>query len=213
VAFSKKLCIQLPSVKLPAKHVLFRQGEAADAVFYIVSGRVHRMIATEKGNERLVAILGPEDFCGEECLTVRRLHTTSALVTEAAEIIRIDRMTMSRLLHEAPAVAEIFTAFLLSRHLKTEAALIDQLVGSVEQRLRHLLATLANMEVNGSRTGVITNTKQEMLAALVGTTRPRVNHFLNKFRKLGLIEFGGALPRGEIRIRSIARMCNGTGQS
>lgn len=200
----KRLCVQIPNAKFASKHVLFRQGEVADSVFYIGSGRIHRLITTEKGNERLVAILGSGDFCGEECLTAQPLHTTSALVVEAAEIVRIDRGTMVRLLHESTAFADGFTAFLLSRHLKTEAALIDQLVGSVEQRLRHVLVTLANTQVNVSGTDVITNVKQEMLAALVGTTRPRINHFLNNFRKLGLIEYGRPLPQGAIRVRNIS---------
>ena len=198
--FFKKLCVPLVSIKFPVKDVLFRQGEAADAVFYIGSGRIHRIITTEKGHERLVAILGPEDFCGEECLTAQPLHTTSALVVEEAEIVRIGKGTMSRLLRNSPIFAEKFTAFLLSRYLKTEAALVNQLVGSVEQRLRRVLWTLANTGKNGP--SVVPNIKQEMLAALVGTTRPRVNYFLTKFRKLGLLEYGSPLPAGSIKVHA-----------
>ena len=203
----KRLCVRLPTVRVPVSQSLFTQGDVPDAVFYIASGRVHRLITTEKGNERLVAILGADDFCGEECLADLPVHATSALVAETADVVRIDRDTMSRLLHESPAFAEVFTAFLLSHHARTEAALIDHLVGSVEHRLRHVLVTLAKSAEDGCGTaGVITGVKQEILAALVGTTRPRVNYFLNKFRKLGLIEYGGALPRGEIRIVSLLKM-------
>lgn len=197
---TQKLCLQLPTTTLLKQHALFRQGEPADAVFYIIAGQVHRVVTTENGSDRLLSILGPDDFCGEECLTAQAWHSTSAITIEECKIIRIEKAAMLRLLHESPAFSDVFTTFLLSRKLKTEAALIDQLVGSVEQRLRRVLLALAAIRLGDSGIGIVPNAKQEMLAALVGTTRPRINHFLNKFRRLGLIEYGRGRPVGEIRI-------------
>jgi len=197
---STTLCVKLPTTAISKKHVLFRQGEFSDAIFYIASGSVHRVVNTENGNERLVAILGPDDFCGEECLTAQPWHSTSAVAVEEARIVRIEKATMLRLLHDSAAFSDVFTTFLLARNLKTEGALIDQLVGSVEQRLRRALLALAKVRESDVGTGIIHNAKQEMLAALVGTTRPRVNHLLNKFRDLGLIEYGRGIPAGEIHV-------------
>jgi len=196
------VCVQLPTATVQKGHFLFRQSELSDAVFYITSGLVHRAVIAENGNERLVSILGPDDFCGEECLTAQPRHSTSAIIVEEARIVRIEKATMLRLLHDSSAFSDVFTAFLLSRNLKTEGALIDQLTGSVEQRLRHALLALAKTGQSDRCCGIIHIAKQEMLAALIGTTRPRINHLLNKFRKLGLIEYGEGVPSGEIRILS-----------
>lgn len=198
----KSLCLQFPTMALRKRHVLFRQGEPASAVFYIATGLIHRVVGTVNGNERLLAILGPDDFCGEECLTAQSWHSTSAIAVEAAQVIRIEKAAMVRLLRDSSAFADVFTAFLLSRKLKTEAALIDQLVGSVEQRLKRALLALARAGRGGSDARIIANAKQEMLASLVGTTRPRINHFLNKFRELGLIDYGRGMPMGEIHLRA-----------
>lgn len=204
-ALLQKLCVQLPHVKYTAGRSLFRQGDPADAIFYVVSGRLHRTIITEKGDERLVALLGPEDFCGEECLAHQAYRTTSALVVEDADIVRIDRGLMPRLLRDWPDLASAFTAYLLSHCLETESALIDQLVGSVEQRLARVLLRLANVGADERHSAVISNVKQDMLAGMVGTTRQRVNHFLNKFRKLGLIDYGGLSNRGQIVVHAALR--------
>jgi CRP-like cAMP-binding protein len=198
----KTLCARLPTIALTKKHVLFRQDEVAHAVFFIATGRVHRMVTMANGSERLLAILGPGDFCGEECLTARPRHSTSAVVVEEGQAIRIDKATMLRLLHESSAFSDVFTTFLLSRKLRTEEALIDHLVGSVEQRLRRVLLSLATTGQGDSGVRIIPNAKQEMLAALVGTTRPRINHFLTRFRKLGLIDYGPGMPHGEIHLRA-----------
>ncbi len=200
-----KLCVQFPHMRYSAGRPLFRQGDPADAIFYIGYGQVHRLVTTEKGDDRLVAILGPGDFCGEECLANKPYRTTSAVVVEDAEIARIDRSLMPNLLREWPDLAGAFTAFLVAHSLETEAALIDQLVGSAEQRLARVLLKLANVG-NGSRDfGITSNVKQEMLANLIGSTRPRVNYFLNKFRRLNLIEYGGRTPPGTIKVHSRLR--------
>jgi len=196
----RKLCVQVHKVRYDRGHTLFHQGEAADAVFYICNGRLHRTITTKKGEERLVAILGPGDFCGEECLSEERYHRTSADVIENAEIARIDRALMRRLLRDRSDLADAFTTFLLTHTLDTEAALIDQLVGSVEQRLRRVLLRLSRIESGDADTATIANVKQETLASLVGTTRPRVNYFLNKFRRLGWIDYGRRLAPGMIQV-------------
>ena len=200
-----KLCVQFPHMRYSAGRPLFRQGDAADAIFYIGYGQVHRLVTTEKGDDRLVAILGPGAFCGEECLANKPYRTTSAVVVEDAEIARIERSLMPNLLREWPDLAGAFTAFLVAHRLETEAALIDQLVGSAEQRLARVLLKLANVG-NGSRDfGITSNVKQEMLANLIGSTRPRVNYFLNKFRRLNLIEYGGHLPPGTIKVHTRLR--------
>jgi CRP-like cAMP-binding protein len=181
---------------------LFRQGDPAEAIFYVGSGRLHRTVTSENGEDRLVAILGPRDFCGEESLTRSLSRTTSAIVVEDAEIVRIDRGLMPRLLSDWPDLASAFTSYLISHCLQTESALIDQLFGSVEQRFRQLLLRLANVVEGESRSGTISNVRQVMLADMVGTTRPRVNYLLNKFRKLGLIDYGGAFNHGEILVHA-----------
>lgn len=201
-ALLRMLCIQLPHVRYPKGRTLFCQGDPADALFYVGSGQLYRTILTEKGNERLVSILGAEEFCGEESLARQQYRTTSAIVVEDAEIVRIDKDSMPRLTRDWPDLKDAFMAFLLSHCLDTEAALIDHLTGSTEQRLRRILLRLANIGRNDRQAGVISNVKQEMLAGLVGTTRPRVNHFLNKFRRLGLIEYGGSSNRDEIRVHA-----------
>lgn len=155
---------------------------------------------TERGDDRLVAILGPGDFCGEDCLSHKPYRMTSAVVVEDAKIIRIEKNLMHRLRRDWPGFSDAFTSFLLAHGLATEAALIDQFVGSAEQRLGRVLLRLANVGSDARESGMILNVKQEMLAGLVGTTRPRVNYFLTKFRRLGLIDYGGAFGPGVIKV-------------
>jgi CRP-like cAMP-binding protein len=196
----RKPCTQFPHVKYAAGQILFRQGDPADAVFYIESGRLHRLITTERGDERLISILGSRDFCGEESLTQTLYRATSAVVVEDAEIIRIDKGLMPELLRDSPDFASTFTTFLLSHCLATEATLVDYLFEPVEQRLRRVLWKLADFGESEGRAGIVSNVKQQMLADMVGTTRPRVNYLLNKLRKLGLIDYGGTLRRGDILV-------------
>jgi CRP/FNR family transcriptional regulator, cyclic AMP receptor protein len=190
-----QICTQLPKFAFAAGRSLFRQGETADALFYISHGRLHRTITTKTGDERLVAILGLGDFCGEECLTPKPYHRTSAIVVQDAEIIKIDGKSVSRLLQGSPDFADALTKFLATHSLETEVALIDQLVGSVEQRLRRALLRLAHIGNEEGQLGSVLDVNQEMLAQLVGTTRQRVNYFLNKFRRLGLIDYTRSGPR------------------
>ncbi len=212
-ALPRKLCVQLPHTEYPAGRVLFRQGDPADTIFYVGSGRLHRSITTEKGDDRIVSILSAGDFCGEECLTGQSYRTTSAIVVQDAQIGRIDKGSMLRLLREWPDLSSAFTTYLVAHSLETESALIDQLVGSVEQRLRRVLLKLANMgEVDRRQVGTISNIKQETLASIVGTTRPRVNYLMNKFRKLGWIDYRRTSNCGRILVHARLR-CLGENDS
>lgn len=205
-----RLCVQFRPTKYAAGRLLFRQGDVADAIFFISRGRVHRTIMTEKGDDHLVAILGAGDFCGEECLSPNPHRTMSAVAVDDSEIVRIEKSVMHDLRRNWPDFDDAFMSFLLKHGLETEAALIDQLVGSVEQRLGRVLLKLANVSGKAGEVGVVSNVKQEMLAGLVGTTRPHINHFLNKFRRLGLIAYGSPLEPGVIKVnRHLRQVCGG----
>jgi len=172
-------------------HTLFVQDGPADAVFYIQNGKVKITIVSEQGREAIIAIQGPDEFCGEGCLTgqARRLATASAM-TEC-EIMRLEKATMIRVLHEEPAFSEMFVAHLLARTMRVEEDLVDQLFNSSEKRLARALLLLANFGKDGRPEPVIAKVSQEALAEMIGTTRSRVSYFMNKFRKLGLIDYSG----------------------
>ena len=172
---------------------LFSQGSPADAVFYIRRGKVKITVVSEQGKEAVVAIQGPDEFCGEGCLTgqVRRLGTASA--TTECEIMRLEKAAMIRVLHEEPAFSEMFVSHLLARTIRVEEDLVDQLFNSSEKRLARALLLLANFGKDGRPEPVIAKVSQETLADLIGTTRSRVSHFMNKFRKLGFIDYNGHL--------------------
>jgi CRP/FNR family cyclic AMP-dependent transcriptional regulator len=176
-----------------AKTIVFRQGDPADAVFYIQKGRIQLTVVSEHGKEGVVAILGPGDFFGEGCLAGQPLHMASAGAMAASMVVRIEKQTMIRVLHEQPALSEMFMTFLLSRNIQIEADLIDQLFNSSERRLARLLLLLANFGKEGKLETVIPKISQELLASRIGTTRSRINYFMNKFRKLGFIEYNGGL--------------------
>lgn len=171
------------STQYEAKQTIFRQGDPADAVFYVDSGTVQLAVISEHGKERVIAILGSGNFFGEGCLAGQPLHMASAVSTAESEIIRVEKDAMVGMLHEQPVFAEMFTAFLLSRNIQIEEDLIDQLFNSSEQRLARLLLILANFGKDGKLEPVIPKISQETLAARVGTTRSRINYFMNKFRQ------------------------------
>jgi CRP-like cAMP-binding protein len=176
-----------------AKKHVFRQGDPADAVFYIQRGKINLTVVSEHGKEGVIAMLGAGDFFGEGCLAGQPLHMASAVAVVDSTIARIEIDTMIRVLHEQPKLSERFMAFLLSRNIQFEAELIDQLFNSSERRLARLLLLLANFGKEGKMETVIPKISQEVLAARVGTTRSRINFFMNKFRKLGFIEYNGGL--------------------
>ena len=176
------------------KHdVLFSQGDAANAVFYIQEGRVKLTAVSAKGKEAIVAILERTDFFGEGCLAGQPLRMAAATALDASTIVRIDKPAMIQVLHEQAAFSELFMAYLLSRNARIEADLVDQLFNSSEKRLARVLLLLAHFGKEGKPEPVIAKISQETLAEMVGTTRSRISFFMNKFRKLGLIEYNGGL--------------------
>jgi CRP/FNR family cyclic AMP-dependent transcriptional regulator len=172
---------------------IFAQGDPADAVFYIEKGNVQLTVVSEHGKEGVIAMPSADDFFGEGCLAGQPLHIASATAMSNSIIVRIEKDTMVRVLREQPALSEMFMAFLLSRNVQFEADLVDQLFNSSEKRLARILLLLANFGKEGKLEPVIPKISQETLAARVGTTRSRINSFMNKFRKLGLIEYNGEL--------------------
>ncbi|MDC4206753.1 MAG: Crp/Fnr family transcriptional regulator [Candidatus Manganitrophus sp.] len=177
----------------PKKQSLFLQGDAADAVFYIQSGKVKLTVVSPKGKEAVVAILGRADFFGEGCLAGQVVRMATAISMEDSTIVRIEKAAMISVLHEQPAFSELFMAYLLSRNIRIEEDLVDQLFNSSEKRLARVLLLLAHFGKEGKAELVIPKMSQETLAEMVGTTRSRVSFFLNKFKKLGFIEYNGEL--------------------
>jgi CRP/FNR family transcriptional regulator, cyclic AMP receptor protein len=171
--------------------VIFTQGEAADAVFYIQKGKIKLTVVSEQGKEAVVAVLGVGEFCGEGCLAgqSRRIATASA-ITEC-EIMRLEKAAMLRILQAEPRFSEMFVSYLLTRTIKVEEDLVDQLFNSSEKRLARALLLLANFGKEGKPEPIVAKVSQEMLAEMIGTTRSRVSFFMNKFRKLGFISYNG----------------------
>jgi CRP/FNR family transcriptional regulator, cyclic AMP receptor protein len=171
--------------------IIYTQGEAADSVFYIQSGKVKKTVVSEQGKEAVVALLATGDFFGEGCLTgeALRLATVSAM-TECV-IVRLSKTDITRVIHDEPAFAELFIKHLLARTLRVEEDLIDQLFNSSEKRLARTLLLLANFGKEGRPEPIIAKISQETLAEMIGTTRARVSFFMNKFRQLGLIDYNG----------------------
>ncbi len=180
-------------VKHKAKASIFRQGQPCKAVFYIEKGQVQLSVVSKQGKEAVIALLGPGDFFGEGCVASLPIHLSSATAMVASTIARIEKETMVKVLQEQRAMAETFTAFLLSRNSRIEADLIDQLFNSSERRLARLLLFLSDFGKDGKMETVVPKVSQELLASRIGTTRGRINFFMNKFRKLGMIEYNGEL--------------------
>jgi CRP/FNR family cyclic AMP-dependent transcriptional regulator len=179
--------------KYRKNHVVFSQGEAADAVFHIQKGKVKITVVSEQGKEAVIAILGPDDFFGEGCLAGQpRRMATVATMTDST-IMRLEKAAMIRLIHDEPTFSEMFIAHLLARTIRVEEDLIDQLFNSSEKRLARLLLLLANFGKEGRPEPVIAKISQETLAEMIGTTRARVSFFMNKFRKLGFIDYNGGI--------------------
>ena len=179
--------------KYRTNQMVFSQGDPADSVFYIQEGKVKVTVISDHGKEAVVAIQGQGDFFGEGCLSgqPRRLATVAAM-TESV-IMRRDKASIVRVLHDEPTFSEMFMSHLLARNARVEADLVDQLFNSSEKRLARLLLLLANFGKEGRPEPVIAKISQETLAEMIGTTRSRVSSFMNKFRKLGFIEYNGHL--------------------
>jgi CRP-like cAMP-binding protein len=175
------------------KQVLYSQGDAADAVFYIQGGRVKLTVVSQQGREAVVAILERGSFLGESCLAGQTVRTATATALEDSSIVRIDKGAMIRVLHEEPTFAELFLSYLLAHSIRIQEDLVDQLFNSSEKRLARILLLMAHFGKEGKPEPVIAKVSQEMLAEMIGTTRSRVSFFMNKFRKLGFIDYNGGM--------------------
>jgi CRP/FNR family transcriptional regulator, cyclic AMP receptor protein len=173
--------------------VLFRQGDTTDAVFYVKKGKIKVTVVSAHGKEAVVAILGADEFLGEGCLIgqPKRLSTATAM-TECVTM-RVEKAEIVRVLHDEPAFSQMFVSHILARSARIEEDLVDQLFNSTEKRLARLLLLLANFGKEGRPEPIIAKISQETLAEMIGTTRSRVSHFMNKFRQLGFINYNGHL--------------------
>jgi len=172
---------------------VFSQGEVADAVFYIQQGKIKITVVSEQGKEAVVAILGTGDFFGEGCLVGQTLRMATVTAIMECEIMRLEKTAIIRVLHEEPAFSELFMSHLLTRTIRIEADLVDQLFNSSEKRLARALLLLANFGKEGKPEPVVAKISQETLAEMIGTTRSRVSSFMNKFRQLGFVDYNGKL--------------------
>jgi CRP/FNR family transcriptional regulator, cyclic AMP receptor protein len=173
--------------------VVFSQGEGGDAVFYIQKGEIKLTVISEQGKEAVVGILGPGQFFGEGCLNGHPLRVTTATAIDECLITRVAKAAMIAAMHSEPEFSELFMAYLLTRNSRIEEDLIDQLFNSSEKRLARVLLLLANFGKDGTPEPIVGKFSQETLAEMIGTTRSRVSFFMNKFRKLGYIEYNGKL--------------------
>jgi CRP/FNR family cyclic AMP-dependent transcriptional regulator len=172
-----------------SKQVVFTQGDPADAVFYVESGQVRLTVVSSVGKSAVIAVLGPATFFGEGCLAGQAVRMASANTVGASSIVRIAKKTMIQLLQNEPEFSELFTAYVLSRNVRIEEDLVDQLFNSSEKRLARLLLVLAHFGKESKRETVVPKISQDTLASMVGTTRSRVSFFMNRFRKLGFIDY------------------------
>ena len=172
--------------------IVYAQADPADSVFYIQSGKVKKTVLSEQGKEAVVAVLGSGDFFGEGCLTGETLRLAAVTALTESVIVRMTKESIIRVIHEEPSFAELFISHLLARNVRVEEDLVDQLFNSSEKRLARTLLLLANFGKEKSEPEpILANISQETLAEMIGTTRSRVSAFMNKFRKLGLIDYNG----------------------
>ena len=187
------------SVSFPKKQAIFGQGDAADAVFYIQEGKVRLTVVSNHGKEATVGILTDGDFCGEGCLGGQALRMGSAIAMTDCDVLRIEKKAMMEALHREHEFSDLFVAYLLARNIRYEEDLVDQLFNSGEKRLARVLLLLAHFGKEGKPETVIPKISQETLAEMVGTTRSRVSFFMNRFRKLGFVEYSGG---AELQVHS-----------
>jgi CRP-like cAMP-binding protein len=173
--------------------IVFSQGAPADAVFFIQKGKVKVTVVSEQGKEAVVAILGANEFFGEGCLAGQALRISTVASMMDSVVMRLEKAAIMDVIHQQPTFSEMFITHLLGRSIRVEADLVDQLFNSSEKRLARLLLLLANFGKEGKPEPVIAKISQEMLAEMIGTTRSRVSFFMNKFRKLGFIDYNGGI--------------------
>jgi CRP/FNR family cyclic AMP-dependent transcriptional regulator len=180
-------------LKFKRGDVIFSQGEAADAVYYLQKGKVKSSVVSSTGKEAVVAIINAHDFFGEGCLTGQQIYVATIKTMTEAVSMRIDKSYFVRVMQSDLVFAQVFMGYLLRRGIRVESDLVDQLFNSSEKRLARLLLLLANYGQEGAPEPLIANISQETLAAMIGTTRSRVSFFMNKFRRLGFINYNGRI--------------------
>jgi CRP/FNR family transcriptional regulator, cyclic AMP receptor protein len=184
------------TLTVPSKQVIFRQGDAANAVFYIRKGRVRLTVVSTVGKEATIGILGEGNFFGEGALAGQALRMGSAEAMADSQLLRIEKKAMMDALHRQHAFSDLFVAYLLARNIRYEEDLVDQLFNSSEKRLARVLLMLAHFGKEGVPETVVPKISQETLAEMVGTTRSRVSFFMNRFRKMGFIDYSGGVEGG-----------------
>jgi CRP/FNR family cyclic AMP-dependent transcriptional regulator len=177
--------------KYQKSQTIFKQGDPADAVFYVQKGKVRISVVSDRGKEAIISILGPNEFFGEGCISGQALRIATVDAVAETVVVRIGKAEMVQLLQKEPLFSEMFMTHVLSRTMRVEADLIDQLFNSSERRLARLLLILANYGNEGKPEPVLAKISQETLAEMVGTTRSRVSFFMNRFRKLGFVNYDG----------------------
>ena len=194
VAFLAKAGLGRSIVQLNPKQAFFSQGTPADSIFYLQKGRAKLTVVSATGKEATITLLSTGDFIGEESLaTLGGRHMTSATAITACKALEIQREEMVRVMHDESAFSDLFLRFLLVRSMRTQADLVDQLFNSSEKRLARILLLLAEFGKPGEPESLIPEITQESLAEMIGTTRSRVSFFMNRFRKLGFIEYNGRI--------------------
>jgi CRP-like cAMP-binding protein len=173
----------------PRKQMIFRQGDLSDAVFYIQKGKVKLTVLSETGKDATIGILNEGDFFGEACLKGQPFRLCSATAMTDCSVMKIDKKSMVDVLHRERAFSDVFVAYLLARNIRHEEDLVDQLFNSSEKRLARMLLLLAHFGKDGKPENVIPKMSQETLAEMVGTTRSRVNFFMNRFREMGFVDY------------------------
>lgn len=179
--------------KYRENHTVYAQGNAAGAVFYAQRGKIKLTVLSELGKEGVVELLGAGDFCGEGCLTDQLLRVSTATTMTECVVVRLERAGVTRALHEDLSFSEFFVSYLLARNVRLTDDFVDKLFNSSERRLARVLLLLANYEENSGQDVLLPNIDQQTLAKMVGTTRSRINFFMNKFRRLGFIDYNGQI--------------------
>ena len=205
LAFLAKVGVGKTILEFHRNQSIFLQGDAADTVFYLQKGRVKLTVISEQGKEAVVAILEPGQFFGEGCMNGHALRIATTTTMEDCLITVITKAAMIAAIHDEPQFSELFMAYLLTRNSRIEEDLIDQLFNSSERRLARLLLLLANFGKEGRPQPISPNISQETLAEMIGTTRSRVSHFMNKFRKLGLIDYNGHIEVHNSMLSAVLR--------
>ncbi len=180
----------------PQKQIIFSQGDMADAVYYIQKGQVKLSVVSKQGKEAIIAIVEQAGIFGEECLGGQRVWLASAIAMEDCTLFRIDKQRMIQALRDEPSLSALFMKYLLARNMRIQEDLVDQIFNSAEKRLARVLLLMAHFGKEGEPEPVLGRISQETLAEMIGTTRSRVSFFMNKFRKLGYIEYDGDSHHG-----------------